>query len=64
MSKAVAAAATQIALRVSADIVDRADALVARIGKNPKMAVGRVTRTSVLKLAIARGLDVLEREHK
>jgi len=55
---------TQIALRVSPDVVGRADTLVGRINKNPKMAVGRVTRSSVLKLALLRGLDVLEGEHR
>ena len=52
----------QIALRVTSDIVDRADALVATALKNPKLAVGRVTRSSLLKLALVRGLEVLEEE--
>ena len=52
----------QIALRVTSEIVDRADALVAKALKNPKLAVGRVTRSSLLKLALVRGLEVLEEE--
>lgn len=53
-----APAAHSFSLRVTTDTVRRVDALVG------KLAHLNVKRATVLKLAIARGLDVLEREHK
>lgn len=55
---------TQIALRVTTDVLDRADALAARVSKDPKMALGTVTRSNVLRLALLRGLESLEAEYK
>ena len=58
-------AASQIALRVSPDMEQRVDALLPKLAKDATLsAVGRVTRSTVLKLALSRGLEVLEREYK
>lgn len=55
----------QVALRLPADLVERADALVNRVADDPQLAgLGRVTRSSVLRLALAKGLDVLDQETK
>ncbi len=52
-----------IQLRLPQSIVGRADALLALLLEDPALtAMGRVTRTSVLRLAILRGLEVLENE--
>lgn len=56
-------AATQ--LRVPADVLDRADALIEPLARDPMLrAAGRgVSRAMVLRLAVLRGLDALEAEH-
>jgi hypothetical protein len=48
-------------LRLPGEFLTRADKLCAKIGKDPML---RVTRSTVLKMAIARGLDALEQEYK
>ena len=54
----------QIAIRVPEELVERADALVEAIAADPELsAFGRVTRSSVLRLALLRGLATLEEEH-
>jgi hypothetical protein len=53
----------QIALRVPADLLHRADALAPRLNRLPEHAArGAVKRSDVLRLALVRGLDVLEHE--
>jgi hypothetical protein len=43
----------------------RADALIPKLSRTPTLAaLGRVTRSTVLKLALMRGLDALEQDHK
>jgi hypothetical protein len=59
--KKMTAADAQTALRLPGDFLARADRLCAKIGKDPMM---RVTRSTVLKMAIGRGLDALEQEYK
>jgi hypothetical protein len=55
----------QTALRLPADILRRADALIPALSRTPTFAaLGRVTRSTVLKLALMHGLDALEQEHK
>ena len=55
----------QIALRLPASFIERADALVARLASSKKvMVVGRLTRSAVLKLAIEQGLEALEQQHR
>ena len=53
-----------LSLRVSADFIRRADALAAKLAEHPTIGAMNMKRATVFKLAIARGLDVLEREHK
>ena len=54
----------QIALRVPESILERADALIHHLGSDPTIAaLGReVTRSDVLRMAIQRGLAVIETE--
>jgi hypothetical protein len=55
----------QISTWVMTEDLQRAAELAPKLAKNPLVAaVGRVTRSTVLRLAITRGLDVLEKEHK
>ena len=51
--------------RLPADLLKRADALVPALAKDPATTVlaGMVTRSVVLRLAIAGGLHVLEDRH-
>ena len=51
-------------LRLPADLLERADRLAERLDKLPEFALARATRTSILRLAILRGLDALEQEAK
>ncbi len=50
----------QTAVRLPADLVARVDALVKSAEGWPEFAVSRATRSSMLRLAILRGLEVLE----
>lgn len=51
-------------LRLPEDFVKRADALIKRLGAVPEFAaLGDVSRSKVLRLAIAKGLAALEAEH-
>jgi len=53
----------QIALRVPADVLERAAELVPRLNARPEhQARGAVTRSDVLRLALVRGLLEIERE--
>ena len=54
-----------LSIRVPADLIKRATRLTPKIGRDPAVAtVGRVTRSTVIKLALMRGLDALEAEYK
>lgn len=54
----------QITLRVPADLLDRADALVpAMEGDDEINTLTRVARSTVLRLALLRGLQNLERKY-
>ena len=51
-------------LRLAPDFITRADALINRIRRVPEYAaMGPMDRSKVLRLAIAKGLEVLETEH-
>jgi hypothetical protein len=55
------AAKTPTQLRLTHDLLERADALIAVMAADPEVrALGMPTRTAVLRLAIARGLRDLE----
>ncbi len=65
MAKASETASVQLVLRVQAGIAKRADELKPKVARDPNLsAVGRISRSTVLKLALLRGLEVLEQEYK
>ena len=53
-----------ITLRVPRSVRQRARRLRRRMVDSPFGAIGKVTESAVLKLALARGLDALEAEYK
>jgi hypothetical protein len=56
---------TPTQLRLTQDLLERADALIAVMAADPEVrAIGMPTRTAVLRLAIARGLRDLERQYQ
>ena len=55
---------TLTSLRLPKPLLDRAEALVAKLKKKPEFAVQRITRSTVIRLALMRGLDALEAEHR
>ncbi len=55
---------TTVAFRLPREFLKRADALIAPLGKTDLGIHGQVTRAKVLRLAVARGLETLERQHK
>lgn len=55
----------QLSIRVPASALRRAEALTAKIAKNQTaFAMGKITRSGVMRLAFLRGLDSLEAENK
>jgi hypothetical protein len=59
------AAKTPTQLRLTHDLLERADALIAVMAADPEVrALGMPTRTAVLRLAIARGLRDLECQYQ
>ena len=55
----------QTTIMLDAEMLERADALVDTVARIPTVAIGgRVTRSTVIRLALLRGLDVLEQELK
>jgi hypothetical protein len=58
-------AKTPTQLRLTHDLLERADALIAVMAADPEVrALGMPTRTAVLRLAIARGLRDLEGQYQ
>jgi hypothetical protein len=58
-------AKTPTQLRLTHDLLERADALIGVMAADPEVrALGMPTRTAVLRLAIARGLRDLERQYQ
>jgi len=53
-----------ITLRLPVDDLDRADELVPLLEQVPTLRAARVSRSLVLRLALATGLDALEQEYK
>ena len=52
---------TIVTLRLPQSLVDRADALIPRLGEEDHMLmVGRVSRSIVLRLAVLKGLEAIE----
>lgn len=55
----------RISIRVPRDIVKRAEAIRPRMAKDRAIAtLGKVTPSTVFKLALLRGLEALEAEYK
>lgn len=53
---------TIVTLRLPKSLVDRADALIPKLEQDPGMQImGRVSRSIVLRLAVLRGLEELEK---
>tara|TARA_R110000824_G_scaffold389349_1_gene585398 strand:- start:177 stop:377 length:201 start_codon:yes stop_codon:yes gene_type:complete len=53
----------QKALRLSRTILDRADALIDELAGDERIAaMGSMSQTAVLRLAIIKGLKILEKE--
>jgi hypothetical protein len=51
-------------LRLPPDLVEWADRLVPLVANDPKVAaIGRVTRSSVIRMALVRGLETLESQY-
>jgi len=51
----------QVTLRLPSDLVDRVDALLPALNRHPELlAFGRVSRSAVVRLALADGLRRLE----
>lgn len=54
----------QTSIRIPEDFVKRADALARKLAKTPRfVALGEMTRSKVLRLSIAIGIEQLEAEH-
>jgi len=55
---------SQIVVRIPAELVARLDALVPALEADPAVHVfGKVTRSTVVRLAVAAGLGALEARH-
>jgi hypothetical protein len=52
-----------VAIRVEADLLARATALAERMAQAPDLRAFRVSRASVLRLVMLRGLDALDAEY-
>jgi|AACY02.16.fsa_nt_gi hypothetical protein len=54
----------QVVVRMPASLAERLDRLIPALVQNgPLAAAGRVTRSTVARLALAEGLDALESAH-
>lgn len=54
----------QISMRLPRPLVDRAEALVLTVGQDPTFTAWRVTKAAVLRLALAEGLERLEKRYE
>ena len=53
-----------VSLRLANDMLKRADRLIPKLAQTDLAAAGAMSRSTVLRLAIMRGLDALEKEYK
>ena len=54
----------QTSIRIPEEFVKRADVLARKLARTPRfVALGEMTRSKVLRLAIAIGIEELEAEH-
>jgi hypothetical protein len=55
---------TTVQLRLPASLIEQADALIEGLSRNRDLsAAGRITRATVLRLAVARGIESLIQEY-
>lgn len=54
---------TIVALRLSDALIARADALIPRLAESDIAAAGEVSRATVLRLCVMRGLSLLEESY-
>jgi len=55
----------QTSMRLPSSLLERADALIESLQLDPSLSMmGSMTRSKVLRLALARGLEDLEERHK
>jgi hypothetical protein len=55
---------TTVQLRLPTSLIDQADALIEALSRDRDLsAAGRITRATVLRLAVARGLESLAQEY-
>ena len=52
-----------LSLRLSEEILEDAEELIAPVQSDPRYSITRITRSAVLKLAIVVGLSVLRGEY-
>jgi hypothetical protein len=52
-----------LGLRLPRDVIKRADQLIPKLQQTDLLAAVRLSRSVVLRLAVIRGLAVLEQEH-
>ena len=65
MVRKITGKAPLLSVRVSPEVLKRADRLIPKVGRDRAVtAIGNVTRSTVVKLALMRGLDALESEYK
>lgn len=53
----------QLMLRLPEDLLERADALVEPMSREPEMRLFRMSRSAVMRIALQRGLEVLEERY-
>lgn len=58
------AADVVVGVRLSRDLAKRADQLIGKLKQQELLSGERVSRSTVLRLAVARGLDALEKEYR
>ena len=65
MAKRPETASVQVVLRVQPETIRRVDALRVKLpNKSDVVVIGRITRSGLLKVALAEGLTVLEQRYK
>jgi hypothetical protein len=48
-----------VAVRLSRDVLDQADALISQVGRLPEFKCCRSSRSAIIRLAILRGLPMI-----
>ncbi len=53
----------QVALRLPASFIDRAEAIIPHLSQDPAAYLFRVSRAAVLRMAVQKGLQAMENEY-